>query len=69
MNNKIDFKVRCPIYPYREETIRVIYVKNEGRWFPLPPNGCDNYNCSRTCAECQANLISLALQTFPRFAE
>lgn len=69
MNTKIDFSVNCPACPYRKETIRVYYVKHEGKWFPLPPNSCDNANNSSVCQQRNADVLSQALQQTPPFVE
>lgn len=69
MNNKIDFTITCPADRSRKETIRVHYVKHDGKWFPLPPNGCDNSNNSPDCRACLVDVLKQALQETPPFAE
>ena len=69
MQHYIDFVVRCPLNTSNSETIRVYYVWHENRWFPLPPNICDNGNDSSSCQHCVAGVIDQALQQNPPFSE
>lgn len=60
MNNYVDFPVKCPMSDLTE-TFRVHYVWHENRWFPLPPNICDNSNGCEICQQCVSRVIDRAL--------
>jgi hypothetical protein len=63
----IKFTVRCKLDNCREETLYVYYVKNDGKWLPLPPNICDHSDNSQTCQECIAKALNQALNEAPPF--
>lgn len=67
MNNYIDFKVDCPKSTFRTQIIRVYYVRNDGKPFPLPPNYCENADFSGTCQRCNVEVLEKALTTQPPF--
>lgn len=62
MRNYVDFPVTCPLATNRTEKFRVYYVWHENRWFPLPPNICDNSDGSNVCQQCVADVVDRALK-------
>ena len=56
----INFTVRCPRDNYKERPMQIRLIKKEdGTWFPLPCNGCDELNGSKICEECMASVTIL----------
>lgn len=62
MRNYVDFPVKCSVSDGQTQKIRVYYVWHNNRWFPLPPNICDNSNNSDICQRCIADVIEKALK-------
>lgn len=51
----LNIKVRCPANYCRIYPMQVHFVTLEdGKDFPFPVNGCDDYNGSKTCEKCRA---------------
>ena len=50
--NKIDFVVKCRMYPENKEMITVYYIKKGNEWVPKPPSICDNGCGSKECMRC-----------------
>mgnify|MGYP003311073284 CR=1 FL=1 len=67
--DKIDVTVNCRLDQFRKETFRIYYVRNDGKWLPLPPAFCDQGNASIECQQCVADVINLALNEKPPFSK
>lgn len=65
--NKVDFIVKCRMYPANKETISVYYIKNGNDWVPMPPSICDNGCGSKECRYCIDAVISQAAAEVPPY--
>lgn len=63
----VKFVVRCKMNNFRDETIFVDYVKNDGEWIPIPPNICDNGCNSQACNQCVDEVLKQAFNNVPPF--
>lgn len=57
-----NFRKSCALYPGSNQTFRVDYFQDEGRWLPLPVNVCDNSGNESVCRKCATEVYRLALQ-------
>ena len=56
----VDFVVCCPRDKHQKRPMQIKFIKKEdGNWFPLPCNGCDELNGSNICGECIAAITKL----------
>ena len=65
--NRVDFVVKCRMYPANKETFCIDYVRHDGNWLPIQPLVCDNGCGSDTCQQCVADVMAKALATEPAF--
>lgn len=65
MRNYVKFPIRCRLRPWKTEVLYVYYLRDAGKWLPLPPNICDNGCGLLECNACVLDVWELSKNKHP----